>query len=189
MTLLEAHIFLTFQEHKSGGEDMYNLLYHAYLPEGHEHFVSKEEIMLEGIRYTTKSNNRYSNGGRVKLEVTEQIRPVNTPVWVSFKEAVGVDIVNRFTKSFYFPVFTNKILVFDCDIYLSIYDQAFYEDLKDTDEEALNFDTGESVDHWVKLYWESMMSLEEYYAKKPYSKPEVLIFESVPKEIIQVCEI
>lgn len=167
---------------------MNGMLYHAYLPEGHEHYVSMEEIMSGGINHTTKSNNRYSAGGRVKLDVTERFRPLNTPNWVNFREAIGVDMVNRFTKSFCFPDFTSKILVFDGDISLSIYDQAFYEDLKDTDEEALNFDTGESLEHWVKLYWDSLMTLDEYKAKKPYAKPEVLVFESVPKEIIQLCE-
>ncbi|MGO4789002.1 DNA polymerase III [Paenibacillus sp. 2KB_20] len=167
---------------------MNDLLYHAYLSEGHEHYVSMQEIMSVGINFMTKSNNRYSNGGRVKLEITERFRPLNTPDWVNFKEAIGVDLVSRFTKSFCFPVFTDRILVFDGDISLSIYDQAFYEDLKDTDEEALNFDTGESIEHWINLYWGSLMTLEQYNATKPYSKPEVLVFESIPKEIIQVCE-
>ncbi|TVX94587.1 phosphoribosylamine--glycine ligase [Paenibacillus agilis] len=91
-------------------------------------------------------------------------------------------------KSFSFPTFTDKVLVFDGDISLSIYDQVFYEDLKDTDEEALNFDTGESIEHWVKLYWNSMMVLDEYKAKKPYPRPEILVFESIPQEIIKVQE-
>jgi hypothetical protein len=158
------------------------------LPENHEHHVSLEEVMSGGIKYSTKSNNRYSNGGRVKFEITELLRPSNIPDWLNFKEAIGVDLSNRFSKSFCFPIFTDKILVFDGDISLSIYDQAFYEDFKDFDEEALNFDTGETIEYWVKLYWKSMMLLEDYLIKKPYSKPEVLIFESVPKEIIQVCE-
>lgn len=165
-----------------------NLLYHAYLPENHEHHVSLEEVMSGGIKYSTKSNNRYSNGGRVKFEITELLKPSNTPDWLNFKEAIGVDITNRFSKSFCFPIFTDKILVFCGNISLSIYDQAFYEDFKDFDEEALNFDTGETIEYWIKLYWKSMMTLEDYMEKKPYSKPEVLIFESVPKEIIQVCE-
>lgn len=167
---------------------MNGILYHVYLPEGHEHYVSMEEIMSGGINRTTKSNNRYSNGGKVKLDVTERFRPLITPTWVNFREAIGVDMVNRFTKSFCFPEFTSKILVFDGEISLSIYDQAFYEDLKDTDEEALNFDTGESLEHWVKLYWDSLMTLDEYKVKKPYPKPEILVFKSVPKEIIKVCE-
>lgn len=167
---------------------MNGILYHVYLPESHEFYVSKEIIMSGGINYTTKSNNRYSNGGGVELDVTERFRPLNTPNWVNFREAIGVEMANRFTRSFCFPEFTSKILVFDGDISLSIYDQAFYEDLKHTDEEALNFDTGESLEHWVKLYWDSLTTLDEYRAKKPYPKPEVLVFESIPKEIIQVCE-
>lgn len=163
-------------------------LYHAYLPENHEHFISKEQVMQEGILFFTKSNNRYSNGGRVKIEETESLRPFYTPDWVNFKEAIGVDISNRFSKSFCFPVFTNKILVFDGEVSLSIYDQAFYDDFKDFDEEALNFDTGESIEHWIKLYWDSMVTLQEYLLKRPYPKPEVFVFESIPKEIIRVCD-
>jgi len=162
-------------------------LYHAYLQENHEHFVSAEQVMIEGIMFSTKSNNRYSNGGRVKIEKTESLRPLSTPDWVNFKEAIGVDISNRFSKSFCFPVFTNKILVFDGEVSLSIYDQAFYDDFKDFDEEALNCDTGESIEYWIKLYWASMMSLQEYLLERPYPKAEVLIFESIPKEIIRVC--
>lgn len=126
---------------------MNGILYHVFLPEGHEHYTSMEEIMSCGINYKTKSNNRYSNGGRVKIDVTERFRPLDIPNWVNFREAIGVDISNRFTKSFCFPEFTSKVLVFDGDISLSIYDQAFYEDLKDTDEEALNFDTGECLEY------------------------------------------
>ena len=110
------------------------LLYHAYLPENHEYFISKEKVMQEGIKFTTKSNNRYSNGGRVVIEKTESLKPFNTPDWVDFKKAIGVDIFNRFSRSFCFPVFTNKILVFDGEVSLSIYDQAFYNDFKDFDD-------------------------------------------------------
>ena len=53
------------------------MLYHAYLPENHEHHVSLEEVMNGGIKYSTKSNNRYSNGGRVKFEITELLKPSN----------------------------------------------------------------------------------------------------------------
>ncbi|GAV13703.1 hypothetical protein PBN151_3640 [Paenibacillus sp. NAIST15-1] len=35
--------------------------------------------------FSTKSNNRYSNGGRVKIEKTESLRPLVTPDWVNFK--------------------------------------------------------------------------------------------------------
>ncbi|MFS0574798.1 DNA polymerase III [Sporosarcina sp. 179-K 3D1 HS] len=164
------------------------LLYHAYLPDDHPHFVSIEQVMQNGIRSTTTSNYRYSIGGRVKVEITESLRPPHIPAWVDFREAIGVDLTNRFSKSFCFPAFTEKILVFDGDISLSIYDQAFYDDFKEFDEEALNFDTGEKVEHWNTLYWESMMPLDEYVLQKPYRKPEVLVFEPIPKELIHVCE-
>ncbi|MEK3933817.1 DNA polymerase III [Sporosarcina sp. FSL W7-1349] len=164
------------------------LLYHAYLPDDHQHFVYKEQVILDGIHCTTGSNHRYSNGGKVKMEITESLRPSHIPAWVDFREAIGVDLINRFTRSFCFPLFTDKILVFDGDISLSIYDQAFYEDVKDFDEEALNFDTGENIEHWIALYWKSMMTLNEYLLQKPYMKPEVLVFEPVPTELINICE-
>jgi hypothetical protein len=164
------------------------LLYHAFLPVNHEHYVSLEEIMSNGITCFTKSNNRYGNGGKVKYEITERFRPEKTPNWVDFKKGIGVDIHNRFSKSFCFPLFTDKILVFDGEISLLIYDQAFYADNKFTFEEALDFDTGESIEYWIMEYWNSMMTLEEYLNKVPYQKPEILVFDSIPKEIIKVFE-
>ncbi len=90
--------------------------------------------------------------------------------------------------SFCFPIFTDKTFVFDSEISLSIYDQAFYEDMKEFDEEALNFDTGETIEYWIEQYWKSMITLKDYLRKRTYPKPEVLIFEPVPKEIISFCE-
>ncbi|MCM3036846.1 DNA polymerase III [Bacillus pumilus] len=167
---------------------MSDLLYHAYFPESHEFHVSQQEVMNSGIKYSMKSNHRYSNGGRVKLEITENLRPSDISKWINFKEAIGADIINRFSESFCFPIFTDKIFVFDSEISLSIYDQAFYEDMKEFDEEALNFDTGETIDYWIEQYWKSMIPLKDYLRKRPYPKPEVLIFEPVPKEIISFCE-
>lgn len=163
-------------------------LYHAILPEDHDHHVSIEEIMDRGINYTTKSNNWYGNGGEIKSQIADMLKPLNAPIWVNFQKAIGVNLEPHKPKSFYFPIFTDKILVFDGNITMNIYDQSFYEDNKFTFEEALDFDTGESLEHWIKLYWNSMMTLEEYLLKKPYLKPEVLVFESIPKEIIGVCE-
>ncbi|MBY0086118.1 MULTISPECIES: DNA polymerase III [Brevibacillus] len=163
-------------------------LYHAILPEDHDHHVSIEEIMSRGINYSTKSNNWYGNGGEIKSQIADKLKPLNAPIWVNFQTAIGVNLEPHKPKSFYFPVFTEKILVFDGNITMNIYDQSFYEDNKFTFEEALDFDTGESLEHWINLYWNSMMTLEEYLLKKPYLKPEVLVFESIPKEIIGVCE-
>jgi hypothetical protein len=164
------------------------LLYHAVLPENHEYFVPIEDLLTNGISYLTKSNFRYSNGGLVKKELTEHCRPNNAPNWINFQKAIGVDITKRFSKSLCFPIFTEKIVVFDCDVSVFIYDQAFYDDFKDTDEEALNFDTGNNINYWIKKYWDSMMDIEQYLVKRPYKNPEILLFENVPKEILKVCE-
>lgn len=188
MILQEALISPMFLENEIGRKKMKKMLYHAYLPSYHEYHVSIQEILSNGLNHTLKSNNRYSNGGRVKLDLAEQLKPLNVPDWVDFKKAIGADMAIRFKKTFCFPEFTDKILVFNSEISLSIYDQAFYEDLKDTDEEALDFDTGRPLEYWIKLYWSSLMNLNEYREKRTYPKPEVLIFESVPREIIQLCE-
>ncbi len=164
------------------------MLYHAFLPENHQHHVPFKDIMEDGIKSTTQSNHVYGNGGSIHLEITERFRPVGAADWIDFKNTVRANITNRFSKSFCFPVFTNKIKVFNSEISLNIYDQAFYEDLKYTDEEALNFDTGKSLEYWIKEYWQSMVSLEQYIEKKPYKEPEILIFEDVPRQIIKVCE-
>ncbi|MES9726205.1 DNA polymerase III, partial [Bacillus safensis] len=70
---------------------MSDLRYHAYFPESHDFHVSQQEVMNSGIKYSTKSNHRYSNGGRVKLERTENLRPSDIPKWINFKEAIGAD--------------------------------------------------------------------------------------------------
>jgi hypothetical protein len=163
-------------------------LYHALLPENNDHYVPLEEILNNGISYLTKSNLRYGNGGKVKQDITNKLKPVDLPMWVDFDKAIGVDLNNRFSTSVCFPVFTDKILLFDGEISSLIYDQAFYDDNKYTFEEALDFDTGEDIEHWIDKYWKSMVSLGQYIENKPFEKPEVLIFESVPKEIIQVCK-
>ncbi|KQN97051.1 hypothetical protein [Paenibacillus sp. Leaf72] len=167
---------------------MTKFLYHAVLPEDHDHHVSIEEIMKEGISFSTQSNNWYGNGGEVKPLITDKVRPLKAPMWANFKKASGANLEPHVPKSFYFPIFTDKILVFDGNITMNIYDQAFYEENKFTFEEALDFDTGETLEYWIKRYWDSMMTLEEYFSKKTYTKPEVLVFESVPREIIQICE-
>lgn len=80
---------------------MSHLIYHAYFPENHEFHVSQQEVMNSGIKYSTKSNYKYSNGGRVKLEITENLRPSNIPKWIHFKEAIGAD--QSFFRVFLFP--------------------------------------------------------------------------------------
>ncbi len=167
---------------------MTQILYHAILPANHEHHVSIQNVMSNGINFLTKSNNWYGNGGGVELQITEMTRPRNVPTWVDFKMTVGVDLAPHIPRTFFFPIFTDKILIFDGDISMSISDQAFYENNKYTFDEALDFDTGKSIEYWIKKYWDSMMTLEEYSNKLQYQRPEILVFESIPKEIIRVFE-
>ena len=80
MTLGEVQTSLMSNEKRIGrGEKLNLILYHAFLPENHVHFVSEEQVMQEGIHSTTKSNNRYSNGSKVKVEKIESLRPIDTP--------------------------------------------------------------------------------------------------------------
>lgn len=37
--------------------------------------------------------------------------------------------------------------------------------MKEFDEEALNFDTGETLDYWIEQYWKSMIPLKDYLKK------------------------
>lgn len=142
------------------------LLYHALFWDEHAYHVPLSQIMNEGITPLTKSNYAYTNGGVLQKDTTERLRPKNTPEWVDFSNAIGVNIKKRFAKSVCFPVFTDKIMVFDWDI------SNLIEDSKD------------DVEDLIKRYWEGMMTLEEYLRSTPF-KPEVLLFESVPGEIIK----
>lgn len=165
---------------------MEKFLYHILLPENHQCYVSVEEIKENGIDAATKSNNWYTCGGKVNLVITNNLKPFGVPNWVDFSKAIITDTIQIHTESFYFPVFTDKILVFNGEISSLIYDQAFYDDNKYMFEEASGFDTGKNIDQLIKEYWYSMNTLEKYILNKPYGKPEIIIFEPIPKEIIQV---
>lgn len=163
-------------------------LYHVILSNNHKHHVSVEKVLNEGISPLTESNYWYGKGGGVQADLTEKLKPKKAPNWVDFKKAVGVELAPRGLKFFKISVFTDKILVFNKEYSDQIFNQVFFEDNKYTFEEALDFNTGESIEHWITLYWGSMMTLDEYKVSKPYLEPEVLVFEPIPKEIIQVCE-
>lgn len=165
---------------------MKELLYHVLLPKNHECYISVEEVRKNGINYNTRSNNWYTCGGKVNLEKTNDLKPFGVPNWVDFSKAIMTDMIQNHIESFYFPVFTDKILVFNSEISKLIYDQAFYDDNKYTFEETHRFDTGKNIDWLIREYWLSMTTLEEYLLNNPYDEPELIIFEPVPKEIIQV---
>lgn len=177
-----------YQDSRKLGDKMEQLLYHVLLPKNHEFYVSIEEILDNEITSSIKSNYWYSCGGKVKPEITKKLRPFGVPNWVDFDKAIGVDLIQRTETSLCFPIFTEKVMVFDKDISSLIYDQSFFEDNQYTFEEAINFDTGKSIEELILSYWGSMIPLKEYMKEKPYNNPEILLFEPVPKEIIKVVE-
>lgn len=161
------------------------LLYHV--KEHWFHYVPPQQILEDGITHLTKSNNFYSTGGGIEIELTEKLRPSYAPEWIDFKKAIGVRLKKTFSRTFCFPVFTDKIMVFNFDISMFIYDQAFFDDHNYMLVEALGYDTGEEIENHIKRYWDSMMTLDEYLKTTPF-EPEILLFEPVPSEIIKVCE-
>jgi hypothetical protein len=170
---------------------MNTFLYHVIFEEGHPFYISPDEVLKKGVLPETKSNYFYTNGGEGNLELIEKFRPLSTPVWVDFPKAIGAHLVPHFPKQFAFPVFTEKILVFDGQISSMIYDQDNFEQYKQAGmlhkakEEGV-FDTGISLDRLVQKYWASMMALDEYLDNEKYEYLEILIFEPVPKEIIRM---
>lgn len=167
---------------------MSQLLFHRILPEDHPQYVSPIKILKEGITYKTGTNLTYMNVGRSKSEILYKHRPVNTPEWLDFSKAIGIDLIQKYPKAFEFPVFTNKILVFDGEIVNLIYDQQFYDNCSSSFEEAENFDTGLTLDVLFDKYWNSMMLLDDYINIMKYTNPQVLVFEPVPKETIKIVE-
>lgn len=76
--------------------------------------------MDEGITPSMKSNYWYSNGGKVKMNIADKLRSTNTSEWLDFNSAIGVNIEKRVPKALCFPVFTDKILVFDSEVSMLI---------------------------------------------------------------------
>jgi|GEM_PF-1486462 hypothetical protein len=167
---------------------MSQLLFHRILPVDHAQYVSPIKIINEGITCKTATNLTYMNVGNIEPEIVYKHRPVNVPAWLDFSKAIGVDLTQKYSKSFVFPVFTNKIVIFDGDIVNLIYDQQFYDNCNSSFEEAENFYTGLTLNELFEKYWSSMMLLDDYISAKKYNNPQVLIFESIPKEIIKIVE-
>jgi len=128
------------------------------------------------------------NVGKVNPEILRRFRPSNTPDWVDFDKCIGVDLVKPSKRAFAFPIFTSKLMVFDQEITDLIYDQSFFEDCGTTFEEALNFESGRTLEELFKLYWDSIIPLESYLETQKYKKPQVVLFEPVPSDIIKIIE-
>jgi hypothetical protein len=156
-------------------------LYHRY---DHDLSISPQRVLKEGLNRRTATR-WYSRGANFFPELTEQFRPANLPTWLDFKVAFGADL-EPYEKPYYrFPMFSDKILVFNFDLSSDLF--AYLEDLYDGGNG--HFVEGlPSKEELMKEYWRSMIPLSEYLEHKPFNKPEVYIFVQVPGELIEFLE-
>ncbi|WP_026673717.1 hypothetical protein [Alkalihalobacterium bogoriense] len=159
-------------------------LYHTIMEQDSHVYISPEIVLDEGLNNRTVTR-WYTNGGNLFPEITDRYKPINSPKWLDFKMALGADLVPP-TKPYYrFSNFSNKILVFNGELSSDLF--AYIEDgYMEAEVGAGYFTEGlPSKEDLVKLYWESMLTIEEYINHKPYKNPEVLIFETVPAKLIE----
>lgn len=150
-------------------------------------YMNPHPALTEGLNIITKTG-RYTNGGRLFPEITERYRPKSAQTWIVFDQAVGAEFTKPSTPYLKFPVFTHHIYIFNREISGDLF--AYIED------DYMKAETGggyftvglPSKEDLVKQYWESMISLEDYCATKPYENPEILIFDTVPPELLEYIE-
>jgi len=150
-----------------------------------DRYVDPQIALNNGLSKNTVA--RFSsNGGRLFPELTDLTRPINAEQWIDFSIAFGADFAPISKHYIRFPIVTEKVLIFNRDISTDLF--AYVED------EYMKVETGEegyftkglsSKEDLVKQYWESMMTVEEYLKRKPYKKPEILVFETIPKEFLE----
>ena len=102
-----------------------------------------------------------------------------------FNIAFGAELKQPAESHLRFPMFSDKILVFNKDISSDLF--AYKEDQYDGGKGC--FTVGlPSKEDLIKQYWESMNTLDEYLKHKPYKNPQILIFETVPAKLIEFIE-
>ncbi|MFL0582600.1 hypothetical protein ACH0B6_08500 [Solibacillus silvestris] len=84
-----------------------------------------------------------------------------------------------------FPVFSDKILVFNRDIASDLF--SYIEDIYDGGNGRI-VEGLPSKEDLMKNYWASMNTLEEFLKNKPYNNPEIYIFEQVSSKLIDYIE-
>ncbi|MER2170390.1 MAG: hypothetical protein ABS938_07105 [Psychrobacillus psychrodurans] len=163
-------------------------LYHyvRYQQDSHE-YINIEQVLKQGLNISTKTGS-YTNGGRLFSKVTEKYRPLSVPTWIDFGQAIGAEFTVPSKPYFKFPIFTNKIRIFNREISSDLF--AYIEDDYMKDETGGGYFTQglPSKENLVKQYWESMISVEDYLANRPYENAEILIFKTVPPEILEFIE-
>lgn len=163
-------------------------LYHyvGYQQDSNE-YINPEQALKHGLNISTKTGS-YTNGGRLFSKVTEKYRPLRAPTWIDFGQAIGAEFTEPSKPYFKFPIFTNKILIFNREISSDLF--AYIEDDYMKEETGGGYFTKglPSKETLVKQYWESMISIEDYLANRPYENAEILIFMTVSPEILEFIE-
>lgn len=134
-----------------------------------------DRVLKKGLNHSTATK-WYSSSGKLFAEI-DCFRPAHLPKWIDFKVAFGAHLEPFEKPYFQFPMFSDKILVFNLDISSELF-AYLYEDVKGLP----------SKEDLVKQYWESMHTLEEFLRYKPFNNPEIFIFEAVPAMLIEYIE-
>lgn len=168
---------------EKGGVNVYFYHYLAFSQEG-DQYNSPSNALNEGLNKNTITG-RYTNGGNLFPEITEKLRPLNAESWINFKYAFGAELIPPSKPYLKFPLFTDKVLVFNQDLSSDLF--AYIEDQYMEQETGGGYFTVglPTKEELVKLYWESMLSIDEYLTSKPYANAEILIFKSVSPELIE----
>lgn len=159
-------------------------LYHRVIEDIDDLGIPPQRVLKDGLNHRTATR-WYSRGANFFPELTERFKPENSPKWIDFKVAFGADLEPHEKPYYRFPMFSEKILVFNFDISSDLF--AHLEDLYDGARG--NFVEGlPSKEELMKEYWKSMIPLSEYLKLKPFNNPEVYIFEQVPAKLIDFVE-
>ncbi|WP_339171482.1 hypothetical protein MKY51_09790 [Solibacillus sp. FSL R5-0691] len=159
-------------------------LYHMVIHRDFYENISPQTVLKEGLNHKTATK-WYSNSANLFPDLTDRFRPVNLPKWIDFKVAFGVDLEVDDCPHYRFPVFSEKILVFNRDISSDLF--AYIEDMYDGGKGRI-IEGLPSKEDLVKNYWSSMNTLADYLKNKPFNNPEVYIFEQVPAKLIDYIE-
>jgi len=167
---------------RKGGTRLF--LYHMVIQNDIFENISPQIVLKEGLNYKT-STKWYSKSANLFPDLTERFRPANLPKWIDFEVAFGVDLEVDESPHYRFPVFSDKILVFNRDISSDLF--AYIEDMYDGGKGRI-IEGLPSKEDLMKNYWASMNTLEDYLNNKPFNNPEVYIFEQVPAKLIDYIE-
>ncbi|MET3508324.1 hypothetical protein [Halalkalibacter oceani] len=121
-------------------------LYHKVMEQDSGVYISPKRALDEGLNSRTVTR-WYTNGGSLFPEITDRYKPINTPVWIDFKIAIGAELAPPPKPYFRFSNFSDKIAVFNRELSSDLF--AYIED--EYMEEETNYIKSSSNRRRVKL--------------------------------------